>query len=88
MRNKHLVLMLFMVLLSPWATKAQTLTIHDGMVTNKYVPFYGYYADENQQNQMIYSATELTDMNGKAITQMVFYWGEGEIYVSENNVGI
>ena len=88
MRNKHLVLMLFMVLLSPWATKAQTLTIHDGTVTNKYVPFYGYYADENQQNQMIYSATELTDMNGKAITQMVFYWGEGEIYVSENNVGI
>lgn len=66
-----------MALLAPWAANAQTLTVHDGSGTNNYVPFYGYYADEDQTNQMIYPATELADMNGKAITQMVFYWQEG-----------
>lgn len=69
--------MLLLALLVPWAANAQTLTVHDGSATNAYVPFYGYYADENQQNQMIYPATELADMSGKVITKMVFYWQEG-----------
>ncbi len=54
--------------------RADELTVHNGTGTNQYVPFYGYYADESQQNQMIYPATELSAMSGKEITQMVFYY--------------
>ncbi len=47
--------------------------VHAGNATNEYVPFYGYYADQFQQNQMIYPATELTALVGKSITEMKFY---------------
>ena len=61
----------------PWVTQAQTtLTVHDGTVSNEYVPFQGYNADNAQHNQMIYPATELAAMDGKSITQMVFYIDE------------
>lgn len=68
--------MLLLALLAPWAANAQTLTVFDGGTANsQYIPFEGYNADNSggQQNQMIYPATELSAMNGKAITQMVFY---------------
>ena len=58
----------------PWVTQAQTtLTVANGTATNQYVPLYFYYADENQHNQVIYPASELTEMQGKTITQMQFY---------------
>ena len=79
--------MLLMVLIAPWAANAQTLTVHDASGTSSYVPFYGYFADEDQTNQMIYPATELADMNGKAITEMVFYWQEGYYYGNDYGVG-
>ena len=55
------------------ARAQETLTVCDGTTSNPYVPFYGLMADKQQQNQMIYPATELTSMVGKEITQMVFY---------------
>lgn len=61
----------------PWATQAQnTLTVCDGTATNNYVPFYGYYADESQNGQMLYPADSLTAMVGMEITEMVFYVSE------------
>ena len=61
-------------LLAPLGLSAQTLTVYeDAASNNEYVPFEGYNADAAQHNQMIYPATELTDMVGKSITQMVFY---------------
>ena len=58
----------------PWVTQAQqTLTVADGTASNEYVPFYGYYADVDQHNQVLYPAADLTAMVGKSITQMVFY---------------
>ena len=87
MKNKHLLLTMLLALLVPWAAMAQTITVHDGGTTNAFVPFYGYYADENQTNQMIYPATELAAMNGKAITQMVLYWQEGYYYGNAYGVG-
>ena len=79
MKRKSLLFVLLMVFLAPLAMNAQeTLLVHDGTTTNQYVPFYGYYADESQQNQMIYPASELTteenNMTGAEITQMVFYY--------------
>lgn len=62
------------LLFVPWVANAQsTLTTCDGTATNSYVPFYGYYADETQNGQMIYPADSLTDMIGMQINQMVFY---------------
>ena len=76
---------MLMALIAPLAMHAQTLLVHDGTETNRYVPFYGYYADADQQNQMIYPATELTAMNGMSITQMVFYYSSVGSY--GNGVG-
>ena len=70
--------MLLMALLAPWAAKGQTVTIGDQTTQNEYVPIYGYNADNTQHNQMLYPAAELAPMNGKEITEMVFYiqsWG-------------
>ena len=75
MKNKHLLLTLLLALFAPWAAQAQeTLTVYEEATeTSEYVPFYGYYADESQQDQMIYPASELTAMVGMEIIQMVFY---------------
>ena len=47
--------------------------VHAGDETNQYVPFYGNMANYAQQNQMIYPATELTDLVGQSIFEMKFY---------------
>ena len=73
MKSKHLLLTLLLALLVPWAAMAQTVTVCDGTNNSSVVPFDGYNADAAQHNQMIFPATDLTAMNGKVITQMVFY---------------
>ena len=75
-------LTLMALMLVPWVTQAQTLTVADGTETHQYVPFYGYFADDDQQNQMIYPATDLSAMVGKEITQMVFYYSSVGSYGS------
>jgi hypothetical protein len=87
MKSKRLLLVLLMAFFAPLAMNAQeTLLVHDGTTTNQYVPFYGYYADESQQNQMIYPASELTteenNMTGAEITQMVFHYSSVGSYGS------
>ncbi len=53
---------------------AEDYTVYENAsATNEYVPFYGYYADATQQNQMIFPASDLADLDGGEITQMVFY---------------
>ena len=54
-------------------TNAFSLTVNDGTATNEYVPFYGYYGDAVQTDQLIYPASDLAAMTGGEITQMVFY---------------
>lgn len=65
--------MLAALMIVPFASQAQTLTVCNGTVSNEYVPFQGWNADAAQHNQLIYPATDLTAMSGLAITQMVFY---------------
>lgn len=58
----------------PWVAQAQLeLTVAQGTSNHQYVPFYGFYADANQHNQMLYPASEVGLMSGGTITQMVFY---------------
>ena len=67
-------MILLMALFAPLALHAQTdLTVCDGTVSNQYVPIYGYWADNSQHNQMIFPASQLSAMTGKAISKMVFY---------------
>ncbi|MBR3426326.1 MAG: choice-of-anchor J domain-containing protein [Bacteroidales bacterium] len=49
------------------------LTVHDGEITNSYVPVYGFNADNCLKAEMVYSAAELSDMSGKNINSMKFY---------------
>ncbi len=68
------ILILAAALCLPWAMQAQqTLTVHDGTTTNDYVPIYGYYADAYLNCQMVYPASELSQMSGKQITALTFY---------------
>ena len=73
MTNKHLFLLLLAAFFAPLAMNAQsTLTVHDGIDTTDRVPIYSWHANVDQQSQLIYPASELTAMSGKALTQMVF----------------
>lgn len=74
MKKKSLLLILLMVLFVPWAAKGQTLTVCDGTATNAYIPVYGWYADtDGLTSEFIIPGTQLTTMNGKAITALKFY---------------
>ena len=65
------------------------LTVHDGTVTNSYVPVYGFYADAYLKCEMVYTASELSAMNGSDINSMKFYlsspasdsWGNANFQV-------
>lgn len=71
-----LVLVLF-ALMSPLIICAQQeLTVHNGTVTNEYVPIYGFYADSYLKAEMVYPASELVGMNGATISGMRFYASE------------
>ncbi len=49
------------------------VTICDGTTLNNYIPFYGYYYDNYQINQMIYPESMLNNLKGKKIKSMTFY---------------
>ena len=52
---------------------AYALTVHDNTVTNNKVPFYGDDMSSYQKVEYIMTASELSEMNGKAITGMRIY---------------
>lgn len=56
------------------------VTVHDGGDVHSYVPFYGYYTDAPQRNQMIYPASDLEIFVGKEFNEMTFYFDYGENY--------
>ena len=53
---------------------AQSLTVANGTDDNQYIPFYGYWMDEAQHNQIIYPASILTNLTGESITGLTFYF--------------
>ena len=71
-RLTFLMLMAFMMSLAAFGQS--TLTVNDGEATSQKIPLDGFDADSDQQNQWLYPASDLADMNGKAIKQMVFYF--------------
>ncbi len=77
--KKLLRLVLLAALLVPIGARATTdsLTVADGTVSNEYLPIYGYWADADQHNQMVYPASMLTDMVGQNIIGLSFYVTSG-----------
>ncbi len=63
------------------------VTIADGNSTNSYLPIYGNYFDEDNQNQMVYPADLLTAIKGKKIKSMTFYPMNGINFYKKNNSG-
>ena len=53
--------------------KIEPLTVYDGTATNEYIPMYGYYFDDYTKSECIIPASELSVMNGCAITAITFY---------------
>ena len=62
------------------------LTVYNGTATNQYIPMYGYYFDDYTKSECIIPASQLTAMNGGAISAITFYpssvgtssWGESQ----------
>ena len=91
--KKSLLSVLLMVLLTPWAIKAEELTVCDGAAGSSYVPFYGMYADtQGAASECIIPSDSLSDMAGGQISAMKFYisssaaaaWtGTHQVYVGE-----
>ena len=71
--KKSLLLITLMVLLTPWALKADELTVFEGTNTNNYVPFNGVYADYGTRGQFIIPADSLAAITGGTISQITFY---------------
>ena len=73
--KKSLLLLTLMVLLTPWAVKAQSeLTVHDGTSTNSYLPAYGLYVDtQGSTSEFIIPADDLSEMSGGSISKLTFY---------------
>ena len=62
MRKIFTIVLTLLVLVAPRVGCAQQeLTVHNGTLSNEYVPVYGFYADEYQKMEMVYPALELSD---------------------------
>lgn len=92
MKKKVFSLMMMLLLAFTGFVRADELTVHDGNATNSYVPVYGYYADAYLKCEMVFPASELSDMNGGEISSLKFYastpnvsWGSAnfEVFVTE-----
>jgi len=73
-------------------TDTYEFTVNDGTVTNKYMPVYGYYADDAQRSEFIIPATSLETLSGCTIKSMKFYAdynftsvGTFQVYLKEVN---
>ena len=77
---------LFAVAVLAFTAQAATLTVADGTQSNAHYPFYGlYYDTEGTTSQVIYPATELTDMVGKQITEITYY-SRDNFYLTGGNL--
>ena len=91
--SKKLILFLMVLLFGSTSfLRADELTVHDGTATNGYVPVYGFYADAYLKCEMVFPASELTDMADGVINGVTFYatspasdlWGSNfQVFVKE-----
>lgn len=71
---KKIILSCLLITIFVLGTKAQSLTVADGIASDCYIPVYGYYMDEVQRSQMLYPADMLTSLVGSYITELTYYF--------------
>ena len=71
--KKHITIFAIVMFLMA-GLNAQTLTVADGTDTDQYIPVYGLYMWKQQKSQTIYPDTLLTEMMGKYITELTYYF--------------
>lgn len=67
---------------------ADDITVYEGQVENEYIPVYGYYWDANMRDQLIYGEDVLTEMQGKDITAITYYFASFSKNVSNPEVTV
>ena len=68
----------------PW-----NLTVFQGDATSQYCPAYIYYFDDFSRSQFVIPASDLVDMNGKAVTAITFYTTDNNLpYTSQAPVDV
>lgn len=72
--SRALMALAAMTALSALPAAADELTVNDGTKTSEYCPIYAYYFDVDNRSQMIYDASSLTELQGKTITSLTFYY--------------
>ena len=83
MKRFLFAVVLLLALCVPWAhgqtPVTMTAIVADGTSTSRNVPVYSYYCDNINVAQVIYPASELTDLtNGDVITALKFFVSSGD----------
>ena len=87
--KKSLLLLTLMVFLTPWALKANELTVYDGTATSNRVPAYVFYYDDFTRMQHVIPANDLADMEGGTITAIKYYTTSDNIpYTTVSDVDV
>jgi hypothetical protein len=76
-----LMILTFGIMVLP-ASAQNTFTVADGPTPCNEIPFFGYWMDMDQHNQIIYPESLLTDLQGQEITKMEFYMNNSFSYTS------
>lgn len=53
---------------------AQTVTVASGISTSRYFPVFGYWLDAPQRSQMLYPESMLTQLQGKRISELTYFF--------------
>ena len=72
MQKKVISLVLALLLAIAGLVRAEELTVNSGIVTNAYVPVYGFYADAYLKAEFVTPAADLASMADSDITRMRF----------------
>ena len=84
MKKKVFSLMMMLLLTVTGFVRASEVTVHDGTITNSYIPVWGLWTDNSLQHEFVYPAAELSDLNGGQITALKFYSTSSYANVSWN----
>ena len=74
MKKLLFVLLTVLLGLGSLTLSAQSVTVANGTDVNNYIPMYGLWMDESQHNQIIYPESMLTDLMGKTVNTMMFFY--------------
>ena len=87
MKSKHLLLMLLLAFMMPWAAKAQTqnATLYDGTASNSFVPMYTSYCDDGFTSEYIIPASAFENENiypGSQLHSITLYQNQTNPWVA------